>query len=43
MLKTKVAYGLTLERKTIKNNDDRELPIDEVEAHKYVKHFDDGF
>ena len=43
LLQEKVARGLTLERGQIVNNDDRELPVDIVEARKYVKHMDDGF
>ena len=43
ILKQKVQYGLTLERKVIENNDDRAIPVDIVEAHKYVQYRDDVF
>ena len=43
LLKSKVEYGLTLERGEIKNNADRSLPTPIVEAGKYVKHLDDAF
>ncbi len=39
----KVAHGLTLQRSKIVNDDDREIPVDIVEARKYVKYMDDGF
>jgi hypothetical protein len=45
-LKEKVAYGLTLERlgaATAVNNDDRDLPVDIVESHKFVRYMDDAF
>mmetsp|Transcript_10084 Transcript_10084/g.16570 ORF Transcript_10084/g.16570 Transcript_10084/m.16570 type:complete len:131 (-) Transcript_10084:119-511(-) len=43
IFKSKVAYGLTLGRHPIESNDDRELPVDIVESHKYVQHADDSF
>jgi hypothetical protein len=42
-LKEKVANGLKLRYSTLDNNIDRRLPVDVVEAHKYVKYLDDGF
>ena len=42
-MKEKVAYGLTLRRHSIDNNDDRDIPMEIVESHKFVKHMDDGF
>ena len=35
--------GLTLTRDVPKDNRDRNLPIDIVEAHKYQAHMDDNF
>ena len=43
VLKSKVAHGLKLDRGKIASNKDRSLPVDVVEAHKYVKYMDDGF
>ena len=43
MLKAKVEFGLTLSRAVPKNNDDLDIPVDIVEARKYVKHIDDAF
>jgi hypothetical protein len=43
ILKEKVEFGLTLNRKTITNNEDRDLPVDVVEAHKYVHYQHDSF
>ena len=43
MFKSKVAHGLTLSRDQPRDNRDRKLPIDTVEAHKYVRHADDAF
>ena len=43
ILKDKVEHGLTLTRDIPKDNRDRNLPVDTVEAHKYVKHIDDEF
>ena len=37
----KVKFGLTLERFPVLNDDEREIPIDIVEAGKYVKFKDD--
>eukprot|EP00597_Dinobryon_sp_UTEXLB2267_P012128 CAMPEP_0170114646 /NCGR_PEP_ID=MMETSP0020_2-20130122/10864_1 /TAXON_ID=98059 /ORGANISM="Dinobryon sp., Strain UTEXLB2267" /LENGTH=96 /DNA_ID=CAMNT_0010341745 /DNA_START=114 /DNA_END=400 /DNA_ORIENTATION=- len=42
VLKEKISFGLTLRRDQPANDDEREIPIDIVEAHKYVKHMDDG-
>jgi hypothetical protein len=42
-LKQKVAHGLTLKRKVVENNADRDLPIDIIEAHEYVKYQADSF
>jgi hypothetical protein len=43
ILKGKVAHGLTLARDVPRNNGDRGLPKDTVQAHKYVKHVDDAY
>ena len=43
MLKSKIEFGLTLSRAVPKNNDELDLPVDIVEARKYVKHMDDHF
>ena len=43
MLKAKVEFGLTLSRAVPKNNDELDIPVDIVEARKYVKHIDDAF
>ena len=43
ILKGKVAYGLTLVKEVVTNDDDRAIPFDIVEAHKYVEYDDDGF
>ena len=43
MLKSKIEFGLTLSRAVPKNNDERDIPVDIVEARKYVKHMDDHF
>ena len=43
VLKSKVAFGLKLDRGTVASNKDRSLPVDVVEAHKTVKYLDDGF
>jgi hypothetical protein len=42
-LKEKIAYGLTLDKAIPVDDDEREIPIDIVESHKYVKYMDDGF
>jgi hypothetical protein len=34
---------MTLQRKTIANNDDRDIPREIVNAHEYVRHLDDNF
>ena len=43
VLKSKVAHGLKLERRTFASNQDRSLPVDVVEARKTVRYLDDGF
>ena len=43
ILKEKISYGLTLRRDQPVNDDERDIPIDIVEAHKYVKYTDDAF
>jgi hypothetical protein len=42
-VKEKVAFGLTLDRWAVENNDGRNLPMEVVESHKYVRHMDDNF
>jgi hypothetical protein len=42
LLQSKVSYGLGLARGSVESNDDRNIPVDIVEAGKYVKYFDDG-
>jgi hypothetical protein len=34
---------MTLRRGVVHNNDERSIPIDIVEARKYVEYMDDGF
>mmetsp|Transcript_20329 Transcript_20329/g.20447 ORF Transcript_20329/g.20447 Transcript_20329/m.20447 type:complete len:131 (-) Transcript_20329:56-448(-) len=43
VVKSKVKFGLSLKRAISLNNSERDLPVDIVEAHKYVKYLDDGF
>ena len=42
-LKKRVEIGLKLERFTPKTNAEADLPVDIVEARKYVRHIDDAF
>lgn len=43
IFKAKVELGLTLDKQVHENNETRDIPLDIVEAHKYVKYLDDGF
>jgi len=43
LLHTKVTHGLALPRQLPTSNNDRDLPISVVEAHKYMAHQDDVF
>lgn len=43
IFKEKVAFGLTLERHKVENNEDRALPMEIVESRTYQRHLDDGF
>eukprot|EP01031_Cornospumella_fuschlensis_P037169 gene37169-45113_t len=43
VLKDKVSFGLGLRRRPVLSNADRSLPVDVVEAHKYVHYVDDKF
>ena len=41
-LKRRIELGLQMKRSKPTSNWERDLPVDVVEASKYVKHFDDG-
>ena len=43
ILKTKIQYGMSLRRYVPADNTDRALPIDHVEAGKYIEAEDDRF
>lgn len=43
VLKSKINFGLSLSRKEIKDNNDRNIPVEIVEARKYVQYLDDEF
>ena len=43
LLKEKILFGESLNRLVIVDNDDREYPMEIVEACKYTKYLDDGF
>ena len=43
LLKEKILFGESLSRLVIVDNDDREYPMEIVEACKYTKYLDDGF
>ena len=42
-LKRRVELGLQMKRNGPTSNWERDLPVDVVEASKYVKHYDDGY